>query len=122
MYMKKQCPNQRHMGMLWQCTVSAEIVDIVECKVHVYVYICMALMKEPYHTVIWVMELSVKVHTKHLCMIGALDVPYTCKGIMCRVRIRRMHYAKHVVTNAWHDVKRQYCELQAHGCKLAITS
>ena len=52
------------MGMLWQCTVSAEIVDIVECKVHVYVYICMALMKEPYHTVIWVMELSVKVRTR----------------------------------------------------------
>ena len=63
MYLEKQCPNQRHMGMLWQCTVSAEIVDIVECKVHVYVYICMALMKEPYHTVIWVMELGVKVYT-----------------------------------------------------------
>lgn len=51
------------MGMLCQCTMSTEVVDIVECKVHVYVYICMALMKEPYHTVIWVMELGVKVYT-----------------------------------------------------------
>ena len=71
-------------------------MDIVECKVHVYVYICMALIKEPY----LVMELSVKVHTR-------TSLYDWCTGCA-------LHMQRHIVP--CEDEEHALCRAYSHKC------